>query len=111
MWLGLTYACILSVSANLSSYFISHDQFVFDSEYIVRAFGVVLVFSIIMPLLVGVSVKCMKGDMRLLAVPNHINTVVVYIWVFADLVYAADCAVLYTVVVVAGWNAVFGGVL
>lgn len=107
MWIGLTYACILSVAANLSSYFIAHDQFVFNAEYVVRAFGVVLVFGLLMPMLIGLAVRCMKGEMPILAVMSEDNVVAVYIWVLADMVYAADGAVLYTVAVVAGWDAVF----
>lgn len=72
MWIAITYACILSISANMASlHHLSYENFKFNADYVARAFTVVFALSLLIPLALGFIVKIMKGDMPILAVINE----------------------------------------
>ena len=68
MWIGITYACILSFVANLARSFVMKEAFVFEAEYVVKAFTVTAIFGVVVPLLVGFIIKLMDGTIPILGV-------------------------------------------
>jgi hypothetical protein len=107
MWIWITYACVLSISANIASYYSSHDRFTFVAEYVVKAFIVTGLFGFLVPLIIGCIVKIMKGDMPFLAVTLLINTVSLHIRLFATMVYCSNSSLLYRLTFLANRYAVF----
>ena len=105
LWIGITYACVLSISANVAAYYRSGEEFRFVAEYVVRAFAVTAMFGFLVPLVVSCIVKIMKGDMPTLAV-NHSNSLVpVHLRLLIAMVYRADSCLLSAFAILASWDA------
>jgi hypothetical protein len=105
MWICITYACVLSIAANLALYYNNHEKFAFVAEYIVKAFVVTALFGFLVPLIIGCIVKIMKGDMPALAVTNIVP---MYLRLLSIMVYCSNGSLLYPLAVLASWNVVVG---
>jgi hypothetical protein len=70
LWISITYACLLAISGNIAAYWANsfHDSYKFQSELIFRAFGVVLLFSLLIPFALGGIISLMGGNLPILAV-------------------------------------------
>lgn len=70
LWISITYACILAISGNVAAYWVNHfdKSYVFQSELVFRAFGVVLLFSLLIPSALSGVISLMNGNLPLIAV-------------------------------------------